>query len=97
MWFLFAQRAPENPLYALNPTFDPVEFPKPVAVGDTFEFNILGRVTKCIVIEVSKDATTLADLNRQLVARKCNAIDAVIIWTEDLKVQAPTLPKALTQ
>jgi acyl dehydratase len=52
MWFLFAQRARDNPLMALNPSFDPVEFPNPVAVGNRFEFN-LAKMAKAIVIEVS--------------------------------------------
>jgi len=85
MWFLFAQRDAKNPLHALNPTFDPAEFPKPVAVGDRFEFMILGKRTKCIVIEVSQDPATLADLNRQLQLKGSHAIDAVVIWMEDQK------------
>ena len=84
MWFLFAQRAPENPLKALNPTFDPVEFPKPVAVGDRFEFN-LGTLTKAIVIEVNQSPEVLADLNKQLAATGKHVIDAILIWTEDQK------------
>ena len=84
MWFLFAQRAPDNPLMALNPSFEPVEFPNPVAVGDRFELK-LGKVTKAIVIEVSRSPEILADLNRQLVAMGKHKIDAVIIWTEDQK------------
>jgi hypothetical protein len=84
MWFLFAQRAPDNLLMALNPTFDPVEFPKPVAVGDRFEFN-LGKLTKAIVIEVSQSPELLADLNKQLAVKGKHIIDAVLIWTEDQK------------
>lgn len=84
MWFLFAQRAPDNPLMALNPSFEPVEFPNPVAVGDRFELK-LGKVTKAIVIEVSRSPEILADLNRQLAAMGKHKIDAVIIWTEDRK------------
>jgi hypothetical protein len=82
MWFLFAQRAPDNPLMALNPSFEPVEFPKPVAVGDRFEFNF-GKPTKAIVIEVSRSPEILADLNKQLAVTGKHSIDAVIIWTED--------------
>jgi hypothetical protein len=65
MWFLFAQRAPDNPLMALNPSFDPAEFPKPVAVGDRFELKLGGKLTKAIVIEVSQSPEVLADLNKQ--------------------------------
>lgn len=84
MWFLFAQRAPENPLKALNPSFDPVEFPNPVAVGDRFEFN-LGRLTNAIVIEVSQSPGLLADLNKQLAVNGRHTVDALVIWTEDQK------------
>jgi hypothetical protein len=84
MWFLFAQRAPKQPLKALIPTFDPVEFPNPVAVGDRFEFN-LEKLTKVIVIEVSQSPKLLADLNKQLAAKGQHIIDAVLIWTEDKK------------
>jgi acyl dehydratase len=84
MWFLFAQRAPENPIKALNPSFDPVEFPKPVAVGDRFDFN-LGKLTRAIVIEVSQSPELLADLNQQLAIKGRHTIDAVVIWTEDQK------------
>jgi acyl dehydratase len=84
MWFLFAQRSPDNPLMALNPSFDPVEFPKPVAVGDRFEFK-LGELTKAIVIEVTKSPQIVADLNKQLAAKGKHPIDAVVIWAEDQK------------
>jgi hypothetical protein len=82
MWFLFAKRAAENPLKALNPSFEPVEFPNPVAVGDRFEL-ALGKLTKAIVIEVSRSPEILADLNKQLAAKGEHTVDAIIIWTED--------------
>jgi hypothetical protein len=85
MWFLFAQRAPNNPLMALNPSFEPVEFSNPVAVGDRFQLNLGGKLTKCIVIEVSRSPKILADLNKQLAAKRKHTIDAVLIWAEDQK------------
>jgi len=85
MWFLFAQRAPENPLKVLNPSFEPAEFPNPVAVGDRFQLTFGGKLTKCIVIEVSRSPEVLADLNKQLAARGKHTIDAVLIWAEDKK------------
>lgn len=84
MWFLFAQRASDNLLMALKPSFDPVEFPKPVAVGDRFEL-MLGKMTKAIVIEVSQSFEVLADLNKQLAINGKHAVDAVVIWTDDQK------------
>lgn len=69
---------------ALNPSFDPMEFPKPVAVGDRFEFKF-GKLTKAIVIEVSRSPEVLADLNKQLAVMGKHTVDAVAIWTEDQK------------
>jgi len=61
------------------------EFPKPVAVGDRFELNLAGKLTKAIVIEVSLSPEVLADLNKQLAVKGKHNIDAVVIWTEDQK------------